>query len=47
MIKILNDINKFFQTEKGKKLKELLKKIFAPTPPPPHIWVIKDFPKKE
>ncbi len=45
MLKILDDLSKFFQTEDGKKLKELLKIIFAPPQPP--IWVIKDFPKKE
>jgi hypothetical protein len=45
MFKILENINKFLQTENGKKLKELLK-IICPDPKPP-VVIITDFPKKE
>ena len=45
MFKILDNLNKFLQTEKGKKLKELLKIICANPQPP--VLIITDFPKKE
>ncbi len=45
MFKILDKLNKFLQTENGKKLKELLKTVCADPQPP--ILIITDLPKKE
>lgn len=44
MSNILDNLNKFLQTENGQKLKELLKIIFAEPKPP--VWIMKDYPKK-
>ena len=45
MFKILDNLNKFLQTEEGKKLKELLKIICADPQPP--VLTITDLPKNE